>query len=180
MIYFLIYLYRILILPFVSFFVNLKYFFYLNYKKRKALKVKMKKDIDKIQDIDSLDKFIFSGEFGYVQDLCKGFLNFIPTLLTFYVRKGGDCSCWARIIKKLAKKIGIDSSLYLLIDGWKIKTAHVVVILNLEKNFRMYNVVCSIDGYWEEELLNLFTKGPMVKIEGKPYKYNNLEVFKWF
>jgi len=109
--------------------------------------------------------------------------NFIPFLIVFFLRKGGDCSVFSRCIKKMLRKLKIKSKQILIFDNVgsfldKLQTMHIVTVVPIdEKSIYIYNVNQLLRTDMTVE--NIFKKKPLVEIGGHPYKYKKPVTMRW-
>ena len=169
------YLYRILVLPIVSFVVNTKFMNELVVRLDEA-----QHELDKFNLLTTWQEVTqyLKLNMVYLPDPPFGKLthNFIPKDIVTFLRKGFDCSGSARLIYKRLKKIGLKPKLWLIIDGWRLSSAHLVTtwkegnICYMSSNTDIY---C---GETTDELIDMFRYRVIVESG----LYTKLRVKRWW
>lgn len=191
-------LYNLAMFPF-SLFVNICYIigYFFKSPKNFCLKIRymneMLKSLLRKSDVDDL-----INAFRYVPDpdmrllkwIVKKFTkkeynltwNFIPFPVVFFLRCGGDCSCYSRIVKYFMHKIKHKTKQVLLYDNignfWqKLQTMHIVTVWRYNDENYIYNV--SQVMRTSNSVCLQFSTVEMVQIAGKNYKYKNPVCMRW-
>lgn len=179
-----IYLYRFTLQVIIDVLVN--GFFLLRYIHKIPENVRERRRfLRDTRRLTDLVEFVGDQRFDYLRDLLFGFLNFQSLFIVFLLRGGGDCSVWSDVLVLLCKKAGFKPRRFLLMDGLKIKTYHIITVIDLEDRIVFFNVNQILIAHSVEEVFNRFENEGLVAIErdsnGKliPYNYKNLNVFKW-
>jgi hypothetical protein len=181
MIKILVYIYRLVIMPPTSLVLNVYFYFKYEHIWQQS-KAAMQAIVNGITNLDHVKRFVNRDGFVYRPDpamtsgLTWNYVHWSDTL--FYIRQG-DCSTWARQIKRLLKKIGIKARLYMIMDGWHLEGSHVVCLFNIHDTVFMYNVTQLIVGNGhdtDQAMLEQFRSKRLTSYG----KYNDLRVFKWF
>lgn len=179
----LVYLYRVLILPVASLVAN-TYYLVRYWGVWQTARVEVLNQIGRVKSFISLYEFVSSKKFTYKPDEIKGTFNFVPWSYTvFYVRGGGDCSVWARIIYRLLDSLGYEPELWMIMDGANVSTAHVVPVFLRGETWYFFNVwqLQSAPGARDaKSALLSFSNRELIRHKGKAYRYKNIKRYRWF
>lgn len=127
---------------------------------------------------DEIKQFKYISDRNFGRKLKR---NFIPDLMTVFLRGGGDCSGLAWALYKFFIPTEKSCKLYMLIDKFKLRTSHVIAVWNSDCGlFICYNAGQIFTSDTLRGVFSMFAENNMVSIDGKPYKYSrNMRIYRW-
>jgi hypothetical protein len=114
-----------------------------------------------IADVVAMNDTLKNRGFIWKSDPQRGILDFSPEeLWLFIARKGDDCDGWAEFNYRACKKINLHPTMWVLIDGLNISTAHVVTTCKDPQTGKYYqfNNSSATTYNTEDECINIFSK----------------------
>lgn len=123
-----------------------------------------------IDDIVQMNKDLVNQGFIWKQDPGKeGVLDFSPEdLWLFIARKGDDCDGWAELNYQACKRINLNPKIWVIVDGWKVSTAHVITVCYNpdNKKFYLFNNDSITPYDTEEHCFTVFSEEPAIMESG--------------
>jgi hypothetical protein len=182
---FKVYAYRIILLPIMSLIANVG-FLVKYWNKRHAVREDLREIIGRIETFNDVEDLARDKVFRYVPDPPIGprlTWNYVPwSLAVIVARGGGDCSVLARLFKRIMVRVGIRVNLYMIMDGDRIETTHVIGVYKIPglaiDQIRIFNAgsIVISHGVTVEQAIDRFRTESLVILG----KYEDLRVYKWF
>ena len=117
--------------------------------------------LNTISDIVSENERLSMAGFTWKPDPMGGALDFSPEeLWLFIARKGDDCDGWAEFNFQACKRINLKPRMWVIIDGFNLKTSHVITTCYDpdSKKYYLFNNNSARTFDTEEECIGVFTK----------------------
>jgi hypothetical protein len=131
-----------------------------------------------VHDIITMNNTLTDHGFTWKPDPgINGIFDFSPEKLWLFIaRKGDDCDGWAELNFQACKKINLHPEMWVIMDGWKPQTIHVIIICYNPGDKKYY--LCNNDDVrpyqTKEKCFGVFTESPPLMVNGK---YIHLDKF---